>query len=110
MVFTQIDIHAPASEVRKVVSSHHTRYPQVVNLRNQCLDFAKIPEWHTGLIESIEQVDGSTTPLGIGDQLRYRSSGVTGNPTIVVGSPCPVTDSPSRIYNQSASMVSSAMH
>ena len=74
------------------MSSHPTHSPTTLLSHallkfygNQCLDFAKIPEWHNGLIESVERLDGSLRPLEAGDQLRYRSGGVTGNPTVVVG-------------------------
>ncbi|KAL1603541.1 hypothetical protein SLS60_005129 [Paraconiothyrium brasiliense] len=84
---TPIEIAAPPERVRDVVRTTLTISNENVHNKTQFLDFAKLPEWHTGHFKSIVSPAGKLgKELQIGDTIRV-DMGINMNPVVVENSP-----------------------
>ena len=86
MIITQVEIASPPGRVREVASLPPAASKLVLMRLLQLLDFAKIPEWHSGLVKSITPMSKGTEDdgLGVGDKLHCVMEGFTFDSTITV--------------------------
>jgi hypothetical protein len=85
MISSEVEIAAPPAKVREVVSALPPRRVWIPpHPREQLLDFAKIPEWHSGMVKSITPLAESGDGQSPGNQLHCVMEGFTFDSTITV--------------------------